>query len=119
MARDVSSGDIASRDRVRKRETFVHWDCVRDSLSNVQHNTRSSTRCVQAKNSGRSKEKGRSPEGFEKDFGHFVSILARIQGSFRQQYRVILGFDIDIGFGINMLKGIYDICAINIKGKTA
>mmetsp|Transcript_21349 Transcript_21349/g.43923 ORF Transcript_21349/g.43923 Transcript_21349/m.43923 type:complete len:218 (-) Transcript_21349:98-751(-) len=86
-----------------KGETLVHRNGVGDSLTNVQDNSRGSTGCVQTQNSGRRKEKGRRPEGFKEDFGHLVSVLAGIEGGFRQQNRVVFGFDIDVWFGINVL----------------
>mmetsp|Transcript_21786 Transcript_21786/g.60508 ORF Transcript_21786/g.60508 Transcript_21786/m.60508 type:complete len:314 (+) Transcript_21786:3349-4290(+) len=103
LARNVPSGHIAPGHRVGEGESLVHGNGVRDTLTNVQNDAGGSSGCVQTEDRGWRKEQGGGPEGLEENLGHLVSVLAGVQGSFRQQDRVVLGFDIDIGFRVDVL----------------
>jgi hypothetical protein len=47
--------------------TFVNWDSVGNTITRVQHDTSSTTRCVQGKYGLNGDVHGRSVEGLEHD----------------------------------------------------
>jgi hypothetical protein len=74
-----------------------------DTLSYIKHYSRRSSRSVKTQHSGRGEKESWRPKRFKKDLGYLVSVLTGIQGSLRQKDWMVFGFDIDVGFRIEML----------------
>lgn len=92
----ISTGQIKTQNGVRKGETLVNGDSVRDTISRVEHDTGGSTRSVQGQDGLDRDVEGRGVEGLEHDLGHLFSVLFRVKRSLGKKDWVFLGGDSEL-----------------------
>ena len=73
--------------------SLVDGHCVGDTVARVEHDTGGTARGVQREYSLDSNVHGWGVEGLKHDLGHLLTVGLRVEGSFRQQDRVLLGCD--------------------------
>jgi len=86
----ITSSHIETHDGVREGISFIDWDSVANSISNIEDNTSCTSRSVEGEDSLDGDIHGRGVEGFEHDLSHFFTIGLRIQWGLSEEDRVFL-----------------------------
>ncbi|KAG8235741.1 hypothetical protein J437_LFUL015609 [Ladona fulva] len=74
-------------------QTFIDGYSVGNTISRVEHNTGGTTGGVQGKHSLDGDIHGWGVEGLKHDLGHLLTVSLGVEGSLREQNRVLLGGD--------------------------
>ena len=89
----IPSGEIQSRDGVRKSESLVDGDGVGDSVSGIEDDTGGSTGSVEGEDGLDGDVEGGAVEGLEHDLGHLLPVGLRVERSLGEEDGVLLGSD--------------------------
>ncbi|BAS91879.1 Os05g0106650, partial [Oryza sativa Japonica Group] len=76
---------------MRKRISFINGHCVADTITRIKNNTCSTATGIEGKHGLDSDVHCRDIESLKHNLGHLLSVGFRVQRSFSEQHRVLLG----------------------------
>ena len=91
--REVTAGQIDTKDGVRERETLVDRDGVGDTITGVEHDTGCTTGRIQGEDGLDGDVEGGSVEGLEHDLCHILLVCLGIERRFGEEDGVLFRCD--------------------------
>merc|ERR1712106_1290765 len=82
---DVTASKIQTADGMGKSETFIYWDNVGNTITNILNQTGGTTRGIKRKNSLDRNKHGGHVESLKHDLSHLFTVSIGVEGSLSQE----------------------------------